>query len=220
MKTMSKFMLFLMTLVLVVPVKDIRGAKTKGFLYNDIVLDIQSSGNQSITFATHDQRPYVMDGTRKPDLAGYLRNAVGMAYPTSTNSQLPLAEVMSQVFSNSFEAKGFETRVVNTAHTESPGEVLKKCKATGSDRLIILTLKEWQSDGYGGHAEIKYDIVMQVYDQEGILLEEKTAYAEKEQMGFSKKKAWDFLKEETRKFFKKKMEEIFNSKEIISAIIP
>lgn len=218
MNAKSKFILPFLLFIFIYPVMDISASKKKGFLYSDIVLEIKASSNQSITFATHDQRPYVIDGTRKPDLAGYLRNAVGMAYPTSTNSQLPLADVMSQVFSNSFEAKGFETKIVNTAHTESAEEVIKKCKTSDSDLFIILTLKEWQSDGYGGHAEIKYDILMQVFDQEGNLLEEKTAYAEKEQMGFSKKKAWDFLKEETRKFFKRKMEELFNSEEIIAAI--
>lgn len=218
MNAKSKFILSFLLFIFIYPVTDISASKKKGFLYNDIVLEIQASSNQSITFATHDQRPYVIDGTRNPDLAGYLRNAVGMAYPTSTNSQLPLADVMSKVFSNSFEAKGFDTQIINTTHTESPKDVIEKCKTSGSELFIILTLNEWQSDGYGGHAEIKYDIIMQVFDQEGNLLEEKTAYAEKEHMGFSKKKAWDFLKEETRKFFKRKMEEMFNSEEIMAAI--
>ncbi|HSH50205.1 MAG TPA: hypothetical protein VK982_00625 [Bacteroidales bacterium] len=218
MNSKSKLILIFLLFIFIYPVKDLLASKKKGFLYSNIVLEIKASANKSITFATHDQRPYIMDGTRNPDFAGYLRNAVGMAYPTSTNSKLPLADVMSQVFSNSFEAKGFKTHVVNTAHTESFEDVKEKCKTSGSDVWVILTLNEWQSDGYGGNADIKYNIIMQVFDKEGNLLEEKTAYAERENMGFSKKKAWDFLKEETRKFFKRKMEELFNSEEIMAAI--
>ncbi|MCB2194753.1 MAG: hypothetical protein KQH79_02775 [Bacteroidetes bacterium] len=208
----------ILALILIYPLNSAIAAKEKGFKYNDIVLDIVATGNNSIAFATHDQRPYILDGTRIPDFAGYLRNAVGMAYPTSTTSKQPLADVMSEVFSNSFKLKGFDTKVVKTKIEQTPEEVLDNCQKLNADLIVILTLKEWQSDGYGGYADIKYDFVLQVYDAEGVLIAEESDYTEKENMGFSKKKAWDYLKQETRKFFKAKMEDIFNSDEISNAM--
>lgn len=213
-----KLFILILSFILIYPLKNAFAAKEKGFKYNDIVLDIAATGNTSIVFATHDQRPYILDGTRIPDFAGYLRNAVGMAYPTSTTSKEPLADIISEVFSNSFKLKGFDTKVVKTTIEETPEEVVENCQKLNTDIIVILTLKEWQSDGYGGNADIKYDFVFKIYDKEGMLITEISDYAEKENMGFSKKKAWDYLKQETRKFFKAKMEYIFNSEEFSNAM--
>jgi hypothetical protein len=189
--------------------------KQKGFKFDDVVINIETSGTKSIAYTTHDQRETIRTEHRDPNFAGYLRNMWGMGYPTATATLNPLADDMTTAVSSSLTTSGFNTTGINVPFTDSPEEVLEKLINTESDLLIIFTLIEWHGDGYAKNTDVKFEVSFKVYDERGQLLVEKTDG----EMGRiirpdKPKNVWDQLKVELPKFFKEQMEGFFNDPDV------
>jgi hypothetical protein len=63
-----------------------------------------------------------------------------------TESGAPLADDMLTTVTDSLSARGFADMPLKTTTMDSPNSVIAKFSASGADRLILMEVKEWQSD--------------------------------------------------------------------------
>ncbi len=184
--------------------------------YNSIVGDFSVSGNKPIGVATHDQRPYVLSGTKGPDVVGVLRGGYGNPFNVTTESGHPLADDMTEVIASSLSKKGFKADIIVTSHKDSTESVLEKLKATQGEKLVLLTLYEWRSNSFM-NTGLYYDANLKIFDKNGKTLAESNIKGE-DNLGGS----FDIVsysKAAVPEAFKKKIEELFNNPNIANALI-
>ncbi len=180
--------------------------------YADVIADIKESGSSSISVATHDQRPYIVDGQKRPQFVGLQRGGFGNPFNVSTENNKPLAENITDVITASLAKKGFHAVPVAVSSSDNAEAVLEKSKAAGTDRSIIVTLREWKADTYGNVALI-YDVGMSIYSKEGQRLGEKNIKG-RDNLGGSSWNPPAHAKEAVPAAYKLKLEELLNSPEI------
>lgn len=217
MKQAVRLFLFLLTVSLLISCAS--GHKIK---YSDTVADIPASGNKKAAVAVHDMRPYIVAGRSDPDYVG-LNRAGFKAVPfkpshVATESGRPLAEDISASICKSLAAKGFAAFAVSAAPGEDKDKLLARMKQTGAERLIILTLHEWQSDTYI-NTGLFYDVKLEVFDANGKRLAEQDLKGED---SYTRPDAiWsatEYMKTAVPKAFKGKLEILFNNKDVIESL--
>lgn len=70
---------------------------------------MEAHGTITVAVATHDQRPYVVGGNKKPNFVGLSRGGYGNPFDVVTVSGNPLADGFSESISRSLAARGFKT---------------------------------------------------------------------------------------------------------------
>ncbi len=186
------------------------------YAYHDAVAAITAQGTKTVSVATHDQRGYVVDGSKSPDYTGTQRGGFGNPFDVSTGSGKALAEDMTAVMSASLAKNGFKTVPVTVSHADKPGAVMEKLAKSGGDSLALLTLNEWRSDTYT-NVGLLYDLTLKIFDKGGSPLAEKTLKGE-DNLGGS---AWNppaHARKAVPEAFGKKIEELFNAPEIAKAL--
>jgi len=139
--------------------------------YHDVVASVPAGGTGQIAVATHDQRSYVLAGKKAPDFVGLSRGGYGNPFDVTTEGGRPLAEAMTQAIANSLKQKGFQSIPVVVAAADSEGVAREKLALTGSERAVLLTLREWKSDTYM-NTSILYDVTLSVLDRDGRVIGE------------------------------------------------
>jgi hypothetical protein len=134
-----------------------------------------AAGNTTVAVTTHDQRPYVVSGQKRPEFIGLLRSAVGIPYNVATRSKKPLAEDFTQVISDGLRRKGFAVTPVSAFYLESGETVSRRLKDTGSRKGLKVTINEWKSDSYVGGGRIPFDLSCEVQDETGAVVARNTA---------------------------------------------
>jgi hypothetical protein len=134
--------------------------------YSDTVADVDAHGDKAVAIATLDERPYVLDGDKKPSFVGLSRGGYGNPFDVETPNGSPLADGISQAVSKSLAERGFKTTVVVTKPSSSRRPTLDALAKTGADRGVCITLKEWKSDKYIRTSLIQ-DVNVKVYDTSG-----------------------------------------------------
>lgn len=186
------------------------------YAYHTIVADITPSGTTSIAVASHDQRAFVTSGKKMPTFVGLQRGGFGNPFNVSTASRKALADDMSAAITASLKRKGYAAVPVTVTHTDNSKSVIAKLKATGSKRLIALTLNEWKSDTYQ-NVSLQYDVTMRVYDSGGRVLAEKSLKS-RDNLGGS---AWNpagHARKAVPVATKEKLEALLNSPDIAKAL--
>jgi hypothetical protein len=184
--------------------------------YSDTVVDINSPTTRSVAFTVYDQREYVMSGNKTPDFAGLSRGGFGNPFDVTTESKKPLTEEMTLSIAATFKKNGIKAIPVVVAFAGKRSNVIEKLKATGGERLLLLTVFEWKSDTYS-NTSLHFDVNAEVLDREGKTLAEKRSKGVDELGG----SAWNppaYAKDAVRKAFKEKVETLLNSMEIGTAL--
>jgi len=186
--------------------------------YNEVVADLTVTGAKAVGVATRDQREYVKDRKKNPNFVGLKRSGYGylLSFNITTQSGEPLAMDMTQALVASLTRKGYNAVPVVVTQNDDQNAAVQKLKASGAERLILLTLNEWKSVTLMNTA-LHYDVAMKVYDQDGQVLAEKNIQGN-DYLGGS---AWNPLahaRQAVPRAFKGKIEELLNSPSIANTL--
>ncbi|MCB2185352.1 MAG: hypothetical protein KQJ78_02965 [Deltaproteobacteria bacterium] len=121
-----------------------------------------------------DQRPYVRSGKKAPNYCGVMRAAIGKEWDMETRSGQPLPDDVAGAIVDGLMSNAIQAKVVPISSKDSQEQAMAKLLNSGCDRLILLDMKEWQSDSYY-RLGFFIDATMYVYDAQGNLLASGTA---------------------------------------------
>ncbi len=142
------------------------------YAYHSVVANPKLSGTSTVSVATHDQREYIRSGNKPPQFIGLQRGGFGNPFDVKTADDRPLAEAMTSAIVNTLARKGFKAQPIVLTHSMSSAEVQQKVRAGGTDRAVVLTLREWKSDT-AVRVGLSYDVTLSVFDRTGAVLAEK-----------------------------------------------
>lgn len=128
--------------------------------------DIVMHGDKSVAVAVHDQRPYVIAGDKGPQFVGLLRSMYGIPYNVNTPNDVPLADEMAKVIADALAARGFKTTTVRIGFDKSRHAAQEMMQQAGTERGVLVTLKQWETDTYFG-TSLEYDVRVTVFGQDG-----------------------------------------------------
>lgn len=178
--------------------------------YSNVVAHVDIAGNSTISLAVHDQRSYVKTGGKSPSFIGLQRGWFGEPYDVRTEDGRPLADNMAQVIANSLGNKGYTIRLITVTHTDTPQEVLDKLVSSETDRVLLLTVKEWKTDTKTS-GRLIFDLALVVFDAKKHVLIEKGISSSKEDIGTNPKNA-------APNALKGKMELLFNDPSVAAVL--
>ncbi len=186
------------------------------YKYNGLNINLTSEGKAKIAVATHDQRPYIVSGNKKPNFIGLQRAMMGNPWDITTASSNSLAKDITDTITSSLKSKGFNSIGVVVKPSDSDENVKTSLRRENALRSIVTTLYEWESDTYV-NVSLKYDVRIQVLDADGNTIGEKKISGDDDLGGSS----WDPIahaKKAVPKAFVEKFETLLNSKEISDAL--
>lgn len=134
--------------------------------YSGAMADVDAIGDKSVAVATLDQRPYILDGDKKPSFVGLSRGGYGNPFDVETPNGAPLSDEISESVARSLAERGFKTSVVKVAPSESRHAAIEAMQKSGADRLALVSLREWKSDKYFRTSLIE-DVSVKVFDGSG-----------------------------------------------------
>ena len=140
-------------------------------------LDYRGSG--SVAVAVRDQRKDVLNGDRRETLIGHQRSLYGIPFPVATSSGRPFATDLADLIVRALKAKGISATAVPVSPFKAEDVAVDALKATGSDRLLLFNVVEWDQDTYS-QTTLHYDIRLSVFDQQGERLAQTSLAGEDE----------------------------------------
>lgn len=185
------------------------------YAYHTIIADPRLAGTTAVGVATHDQREYVRSGGKDPQFVGLQRGGFGNPFDVRTKDDKPLADGMTTAIVNTLSGKGFRAQSVVLAHSVSPDEARQRLLRAGTDRALLLTVKEWKSDAVM-RIGLTYDVTMTVLDRAGKVLAEKRLEGDKEVLGAAGLPS--AVGEVVGKAFKAKLEALLDDPAIAAAL--
>jgi hypothetical protein len=186
------------------------------YQYHDTLADISATGITTIAVTVHDQRNYVITGDKGPEFVGLQRGGFGNPFDVNTDSGNALAYDMTQSLVNSLCRRGFKAMPVTVAISDDRQKVVNKLKEKGTERLLLLTLKEWKTDTLNNVALI-YDVNATILDRDGKTVGED-AIKGRDNLGGSMLNPPAYARKAVPKAFKEKVEQLLNSKQIASGL--
>jgi hypothetical protein len=134
--------------------------------YDHQELDLGVSSALNLDVGVVDVRSYVLDEDKSPEFVGVARGSAGIPFNINTESGEPLAMDMSNDIIASLEAAGVKARRMNVTPTLGPVGIRQKLIASGADRAVLITLREWKSDSQYS-VWLQYDVRLDVFNREG-----------------------------------------------------
>jgi len=127
---------------------------------------LPEAGSGKVAVATVDERPYVLNGKNPPAYVGIIRGGFGNPFNRDTDDGKPLADNFSDSIARSLTAKGYQAIAISTPPAKSPAEALKSLEQSGASRLILVELRDWQSDTMV-NPTVNCDVTLRIYDASG-----------------------------------------------------
>ncbi|MGH8292701.1 MAG: hypothetical protein ACRESA_04435 [Gammaproteobacteria bacterium] len=127
---------------------------------------LPETGDAKLAVATVDERPYVLNGKNPPEYVGIIRGGYGNPFNRDTDDGKPLADDFSASIANSLTAKGFQVITISTPPASSPAAALQILQHSGAHRLILVELRDWQSDTMI-NPTVNCDVTLHIYDSSG-----------------------------------------------------
>ena len=140
--------------------------------YRETDFTLTNITTPSIAIAIWDQRPQVVDGSRKSNFVGYMRAGVGIAYPMGTKSGAPFVNEISQEIVQAFNKSDIKSTIVKTLADESYNNILKNLIQQNANKLILIKCIELHTDGYARHA-LLYNLDVYIYNSTGVEIVKK-----------------------------------------------
>jgi len=187
--------------------------------YDDVVATLPYSATESVAVLTVDQRPYVLDRHKTPQFVGISRGGYGNPFDITTESGKPLSDDVTHAIAASLHAKGFDTIELHTEVGDAPTKSIEAVTASGKSRGLVIVLREWKSDTYGGTA-LHYDVTVTVYDHTGTALASSSIYGKDDLGGnaFTTFNPPEHAKEVVPPAFKSKLEQLLTNPGIQAAL--
>lgn len=127
---------------------------------------LPEAGTGKIAVATVDERPYVLNGKNPPTYVGIIRGGFGNPFNRYTEDDKPLADDFSDSIDRSLTAKGYQVTVIDTNPANNPNHALESLEHSGDTRLVLLELRDWQSDTMI-NPTVNCDVTLHIYDSSG-----------------------------------------------------
>lgn len=132
----------------------------------DAKVVVPEKGNTKVAVATVDERPYVLNHRNPPSYVGIIRGGFGNPFNRNTDDGKPLADDFDQTIVGSLVDNGFAALAVSTAPAANDEQALAQLKQSGASRLVLLELRDWQSDTFI-NPTMNLDYTFHVYDASG-----------------------------------------------------
>ncbi|HUF88303.1 MAG TPA: hypothetical protein VMM59_13045 [Thermohalobaculum sp.] len=142
--------------------------------YSGLEVALALPAGPGVAVAVIDDRPYVLEGDESPRFVGTLARRGNTRVEVSTGSDRPLAEVLTGALARALERQGIAAAAVPQPHGTGEAEVLAALAATGSDRLLVLRLREWQTNAQV-RVTASWHLEATVYDRAGQVLGQRTS---------------------------------------------
>ncbi len=175
--------------------------------YRKAVPTLTTVGHQRVAVGVQDLRPEVVNGNVDEDYVGMQRGGYGNPFRVHTRSKRPLADEMGTWIVSALRNHGAKAQPVRLAPSLNKDQVIALLRSGKPDKLLLLTLKDWESDTYVG-TELRYDAEMQALGRSGNVLASKTIKGT-DQLGSGFWNPQGVAQEQAPLTFKKKMEELY-----------
>lgn len=136
-----------------------------GVAYDTTVI-LPEKGATKIAVATVDERPYVLNHKNPADYVGIIRGTFGNPFDRHTDDNKALADEFDATMVDSLNQNGFTAASTSVPPATDDSQALAQLKQSGASRLILLELREWQSDTYI-NPTMNLDYTFHVYDSNG-----------------------------------------------------
>lgn len=133
--------------------------------YNTTVI-LPEKGTAKVAVATVDERAHVLNHKNPPTYVGIIRGGFGNPFNRNTDDGKPLADDFSHTLVDSLVKSGFQALAVSTQPVPDASTALKSLEQSGAAKLILVELREWQSDTMV-NPTMSYDYTFHVYDAAG-----------------------------------------------------
>jgi len=180
---------------------------TDGFY--EIKLPI-SRNYHDIVLAVQDKRSYILDGSFSPSYTGTLQALNGISYPLHTLSDKPLADDLAVLLEKALEKNSLNVELQFVKPIQDIEEIYSTSKLMNK-RLVILVLRDWQTDTFI-ESDFIYNINLLVINDQGKKIFEINRQAKKRI--YAPGNGTPTLKEQIESV----IENIFNTPEILKAI--
>lgn len=150
----------------------------------DTKVVLPEKGTTKIAVATVDERPYVLNHRNPSNYVGIIRGGFGNPFDRHTDDSKPLADEFNQTMVDSLVDAGFAAVAVSTPPAANADQALAQLKQGGASRLVLLELREWQSDTYI-NPTMNLDYTFHVYDASGKELAAVTEHKDQDIKGGS-----------------------------------
>ena len=144
---------------------------THQYAQRGLALPVQASSSSSIAVGVQDQRPYVVSGRKSPSFVGLQRGGFGNPFDINTTSGQPLADDVRTTLVAALERNGAHAVPVVLAANMDSSNARRELLANGTNRSILVTMKEWKSDTFG-RTGLEFDMHVAVLDKQGRVLGE------------------------------------------------
>lgn len=186
-----------------------------GHPYEAMSADIRAKSPQ-IALGVHDQRPYIVDGTKVEHFVGLTRGGYNNPFDAFTASRKPLADEISKALAESLTRNGTTVTIVRLDPKTSRQEA-RLLAAKGAPKAVVVTLLEWKTDI--GYVHQHYtDLELHVVNANGVGLGESRV---------ADRRAFKFdgtplptavFKKEVPPVFKQHMEYLFSQPSVATAL--
>ena len=182
--------------------------------YEQLSADIRVKSPQ-IALGVHDQRAYVLDGTKKEDFTGLTRGGFNNPFDATTASGRPMADDLAKAVADSLTRNGAQVMVVRLEPKLSKTDAIKRL-AQSSPKAVLLTVTEWKTD-FGYVFRHTCDLEMSVIGRNGaVLASQRIADGHEFKMDLDVPRK--IFAREVPPVFKRHMEQFFSSPDIAGAL--
>ena len=137
--------------------------------YGAVSATIDAETDKSVSATVIDQRSYVLSGKKQPNFVGLQRGGFGNPFDVTTKSGRGLAEDVTNVLVRALDAQGITAKALMLAPGTSVDDSIKQFRGQGTDRLLIVAMREWKTDAMM-RMTLHWGLDAMVYDPSGAVL--------------------------------------------------
>jgi len=139
---------------------------------------VDYTGRRPLTVTVLDHRSYILKYEKPLDYVGMIRQEYGKPFDQTTESGEPFAVVVLRAVTESLKAKGFPVTPIAHKPEDLRKTVLAEFRSSGAERLLIITIHEWQSDYHqpdfaSENSYVLYNLELEVFDTRQELVAKK-----------------------------------------------
>jgi hypothetical protein len=159
------------------------GCSSHRINYKGPLAEVNYTGNRPVTLTVLDHRPYVLKQEKPLNYVGTIRGGYGNPFNQTTESGEPLADDFLFMVTESLASRGFQVTPISHKPEDSRKTVLAELCSSGGERLLLVTINEWQNDYYPAsfgneNTYILFNLVLEVFDSKQRMLAEKKVSGE------------------------------------------
>lgn len=145
----------------------------------DIALPVTGAGE--VGLAVIDRRPYVVSGDKGANFVGLQRGGFGNPFNVTTESGLPLAQVVQDELDDALTVRGFQVQNL-VLKTDDMAVIASAFHKNGAPKNIVLIFYEWKTDAMMSFG-LSYDLQLKILNQSGNVIAETSTKGNKESLG-------------------------------------